>query len=202
MQTQSTFVQQDTIASPPRAFACDDLARACCRQPQPTTNTHEHDGAHQLLQSMQARAHPANDRNPAPRGTPALRPVTRFGVVRRQRTDLSGRESAPCKARPPATNPKRAPLSREPASPHLERGKRDPALAEARLEPAARTDEPWYEPGCLPLREIRPFLFDPDWPQYGRLTPASCAPLVARNESRSLTDRALRIRRQPAGSAR
>lgn len=117
MQTRNTFDRRNTVASPPRAFACDALAPAML--PSAATDD-ELARARQRSPTSAIDASPstlANDRNPVPRGAPAVRPVTRFGVVRHQRTDRSDRESAPCKARPPASDLKRASLSRESALP-------------------------------------------------------------------------------------
>ena len=188
MQTRDTFVRRNAAASSPQAFTYGNLAPALHHQPQPTVRTRQHDSVHQLLQSMQARAHQRTieTRRSAAFYGDALRlaalrrhaPVTRFDVVRRRRTDRSARESAPCKARPPALVLNEHPCrERRPhhAGAWQERFRRPPRLTSGppreRIEPLVRARMPFtardpsvsIRPGLAAIRQA-----------YARLLRASC----------------------------
>jgi len=120
----------------------------------------------------------------------------------RNRTDRSGPEPAPCKARKPTLLLNWTSQSPAPAPTHW----RVTGVSEASLGPpgARRANERAFgnEPGCLSLCGIRPFLFDPEWPRSAGLRPRCSRLFFARERRRSLTDQQLLHKRQAAETTR
>jgi hypothetical protein len=135
------------------------------RQPQPTTFSTNR--RHPPTSAIDAKPEHTGER-PLPGRPAAFHGGTLLLTEPRRRvkrTDRAGPESAPCKARPPALD-----LNGHPCRKRRPRrtGVRGGFFFRRLPRPTSGTPrERTYlrnEPGCLSLRGIRPFLFDPEWP--------------------------------------
>jgi hypothetical protein len=173
---------------PPSAATDDKHARTRQRSPTSAIDAKPEHTGEAIVTRRRAAFHGTALRLAAPR--------------RRLRTDHSARESAPCKARKPALDSETDIPVTSPGLDTLEVTRDSGASLGPPRTRRANGRALGIEPGCLSLHEIRPFLFDPDWPHPAGLRPPSTRLFSPENRRRSLKDQHVFHRRQAAGTTR